>query len=199
MAQRLSEILDAASVTSLVRQLARPPGAPRDPLDGVHAIHERARLFCGVLRVLAEDPFQPGHEMMALSLQQCATGELSRMLEWEALEFAEALVHARHHDDTRYGRADEFLARHQQIVSSVPVVVDLLDQMSRSEEPARPAEFAINALQFVDALESYLRWQDNVLLPLARRVLNGDQLASVVEALAERPDFADPEFRILSA
>ena len=170
-----------------------------DPLDGVHSLHERVRLFCGVLRVLAENPFQPGHEMMALSLLHCAASELSRMLEWEATDFAPALVHERHHDGARYGSVDEFLTRHLQITSSVIAVVDGLDQISRGEPPARPVEFAIDVVRFVDAMEGYLRWQDDILLPLARRVFGHDRLAGVTAALAEQPDLAIPEMRILSA
>lgn len=199
MAQKLDDIVDATSVTSLVRQMNRRPGAPPDPLDGVHTVHERVRLFCGVLRVLAEDPFQPGHEMMALSLLHCATSELSQMLEWEASELALALVRERHHDGARYGSVDEFLTRHQQIVSHVIAVVDGLDHMSRGEPPSQPVGFAIDVVEFVDAMEGYLRWQDDVLLPLARRVLDRDRLAGVAAALAVRPDFATREMRILSA
>ena len=199
MAQKLDDIVDAASVTSLIRQIGRPRHAPPDPLDGVHTIHERVRLFCGVLRVLAEDPFQPGHEMMALSLLHCATNELSRMLEWEASELASALVRERHHDGACYGSVDEFLTRHQQIVSHVIAVVDGLDRMSRGEPQPQPVEFAIDVAEFVDAMEGYLRWQDDVLLPLARRVLDRDRLAGIATALAARPDFAAPAMRIFSA
>ena len=199
MGRKLDDILDAASVTSLVRQLERPSGAARDPMDGVHAMHERVRLFCGVLRVLAEDPFQTRRETMALSLLDWATNELSRMLEWEASDFAPALVRERHHDGACYSSVDEFLTRHRQIVSSVIIVVDGIDQISRGGSPARPVDFALDVLQFIDVMKSYLRWQDDVLLPLARRVLAHEQLQGVVAALARRSVFASPELCIRSA
>lgn len=199
MGQKLDDMMDTASVAALARQLRRPQDTALDPLDSVHAVHERVRLFCGVLRVLVEDPFQPGHEMMALSLLQCASGELVRMLEWEAADLASALVHERHQDGARFGSVEEFLVRHHQILASIIAVASGLDQISRGAPPSRPAEFAIEALQFVDTLESYLRWQDDILLPLARRLLDRDRLANVTAALTERPDFAASEFRTLSA
>jgi hypothetical protein len=185
-------MLDVATISSLARTMRRVPAASRDPLDSLYATHDRARLFCGVLRALAEDPFQPGREAMALSLLQCANDELAEMLHWEAACLAPAVTAARYRDGKPLDRVAEFLDRHRQVTSTLIHVVDALDQISRGGLPLRAADFAVESFNFAESMESYLRWEHDVLLPLARTMDDG-QLADLIDAfLRQRRHASSP-------
>ena len=114
------------------------------------------------------------------------------MLNWEAAKFVPAVGYECYRDGARRRHIDEFRARHQEVVSAAKFIVDGLDQLTRSGRLSRPVDFAVGTIRLIEAMDRYLHWQDDVLLPLARDVLDDDRLNGMVEALFEQPVLTAP-------
>ena len=141
-------------------------------LNHLGGTHERARLFCSVLGILADDLYQIGREAMALSLLEYADTELAGLLRWEREELLRAFSRACAVDSVARLQYDAFLQRHRAVADALPAITDGLERIAIGRLPERPLEYVIAALRFTEAVKLHLDGQRH------------DVLAHLVERLA---------------
>ncbi len=170
-----------------------PPVTRRTGFDKVRRIHDRTRLFCSVLEILADDLFQIGREFMALSLSSFAADELAPLLSWEDAELAGALLTLASDDGSAQRLYDELVAQHATIVAMLPRVIDGIEAVSESRLPERPLEFVLGVLRLTQVVRHHIEWQGRVLLPFALAALSEASVTRLEAALAVRHRHSAPD------
>lgn len=141
------------------------PPAETDDFGLLRGRHDRTRLFCGVLEVLADDLFQMGRETMALALGEYLNGELAQLLRWEREELLPDFSAAVPYEGAARAARDRFIRRHRAIADRLPSLVNGLDLIASGRLPDRPLDFVLEVLSFAETVRFHLDSQVRDFLP----------------------------------
>lgn len=157
----------------------------RDPLRMLARFHGEIRRMLARLDALAEDPKRPDAEQEASALVAFLTGPLAMH---DVDEEAELLPRIREVAKRQRGHVvqvqqcmHEHATMEEKIGALLPQLLGVAKRRRFDPERLRADVAALNEL-----LEAHLRMEETVLFPLARRILDAEDLQEIANALIAR-------------
>jgi len=170
-----------------------PENLLRAPLDFLVADHFRLLRVCACLERLVVDPENPEAAAMAGAVRAYLENELPHHeRDEEELLLPRLMLRARGDDDI--GSIAAILSsEHEADRDRLPLLLEGLATLAEGRRVPREAVFLQSVSAFAATQRRHLQWENEVVLPLARRRLNGVDLAEIGRGMAERRGLDYPE------
>ncbi|MGE5148061.1 MAG: hemerythrin domain-containing protein [Candidatus Eiseniibacteriota bacterium] len=162
---------------AITTAFAPAPAAPldtailADPIEFIRFEHYRQRTLCDRLRRLADDLGRPGAAEDAARILDYLSGELPLHIADEADDLMPLLCERSVRRDEAQAIAETLDREHEADQRGIDRLFDALLCLAGGEPLAEPARFAAAARAFEDKLRRHLVWENQTLLPLARKCL----------------------------
>ena len=181
-----------ADVLTTKRQGEIAPDVFLDPLGFILSEHQKQTCICRALERLVDDLSKDTSARLAASVLAYLTEDLpSHRIDEEEVLFS--MLESRFPKDEGVGGILSQLRREH--VRDQTIVEKLLDDLTTLQCNVAlftPLNFIVNALMFSETQRRHISWEDNVLVPLARRVFTDADLVDLGRAMAERQGVGYP-------
>lgn len=164
-----------------------PDNVLLDPIDYIFADHCRQADLCEALKTLAAGYFANTPDLeLARAVLHSLDIDLSLHIADEEMDLFPRL-RARALPEDHFAELLRLLDQeHGRDRALVEEVRDDLSRIAKGDAPPDPDKFRRNAATFADMHLSHLNWENAVVLPLARKRLNGEDLTAMGRTMAAR-------------
>ncbi len=165
---------------------AIPENLFREPIDYLYADHFRQRVVCGLLDEIADDPAATRVPEIAAHVLDYLLRELPRHVADEEQDlFPRLLTRCKPEDDIEriLMLLSEEHSRDEEMVLALPAG---LRSLIEGRPLSQPELFSQAALSFAECQRRHLAWEEGVILPLARKRLQPEDLAMLGQSMAAR-------------
>lgn len=173
---------------------ASPPDARSflKPIVFLDREHYRQQVTYGILKLLADEPTRPTAREDAIAVLTSLTEHLPLHVKDEEQDLFVMLRSRALPEDRVALVLDQLSAEHKEDERFVATLSDELRRIAKGEPPADPAGFRAAAHSFADLQQRHLKWENNVILPLAQERLSGEDLSELGQRMAARRGIALP-------
>lgn len=172
---------------------AIPENLYREPIDYLYADHFRQRVLCKRLDEIAGAPDGPEVPRLAAMLTDYLERDLPQHVADEEQELFPRL-RARCTPADNIDRAAALLAEeHRRDQGLSAQIIVALRRLMRGRRLVDEMAFARLAATFAETQRRHLAWEEALMLALARRRLNAEDLGEIGRAMARRRGAAYPE------
>jgi hemerythrin-like domain-containing protein len=148
--------------------------------------HYRQRVTYGILKILADDPSRPNAREDAIAVLTSLTEHLPLHIKDEEDDLFELLRSRALPEDRIAVILDQLDSEHEEDERFVAGLLDELRRIAKGEPPSDPAAFRAAAHAFAELQERHLKWENNVVLPLAQERLTTEDLTRLGQCMAAR-------------
>jgi hemerythrin-like domain-containing protein len=181
---------------AITTAFAPAPAAPldtailADPIEFIRFEHYRQRTLCDRLRRVAEDLGRPGAAEDAARILDYLSNDLPLHIADEADDLMPLLCERCGPSDVARAIAETLDREHEADQRGTHRLFDALLSLAAGEPLADPVRFAAAARAFQDKLRRHLVWENQALLPLARKCLWAGDVESLGLRMARRHGYA---------
>lgn len=170
-----------------------PENLLRAPLDFLVADHFRQLRVCALLERLVLDPEDPDAAALARTARDYLEQELPQHERDEEDLLLPRLIQRAQADDDIGSMVAILTSEHEDGRDRLPVLLDGLGRLAVGGRVADEAAFLQSLSAFTAMQRRHLRWENEVVLPLARRRLGAADLGEIGHAMALRRGLDYPE------
>lgn len=186
--------MTAASRSPMGLADALPENLFREPIDCLQADHFRFRLICDLLSKLAaapDDRLAPQTSRAVLDFLQADFLSHVADEEEDLLSFLRARGWPEGDDQT--ATSEQLFEQHRRNNELRLRLLPELYRLVAGQPPERPTAFFDSANALIDSLRRHLTWEEDAILPEARRRLTPDDLDELGRRMAGRRGIPFPE------
>lgn len=175
-----------------------PENLLREPLEYLFADHVRLQSFCEALGTFAEnldgnEPLESDADVTLETILAYLRDELPRHIADEELDVIPRLK-LRAEPEDGLGRIIEHIDNdHAEEEDLTEILVRELGNFAEGAQPRDPKALAGVARHFAQSHCNHLKWENTVLLPLARKRLTVDDQAQIGRTMAKRRGIPYPD------
>ena len=181
-----------ARLHSPVHETPLDDAALDDPIEYLRFEHYRQRVLCDYLARIADDPTDPDHaDRVAWVLTYLETDLVLHVAD-EEIDLLPLLNRRCNGTDAVADIGGALAHEHVSDEMLRTAVIAGLVALAAGRPLERPLEFIVKAQMLEERLRRHLVWENQTLMPLARRRLTGDDLARLGRRMARRHGRAAP-------
>jgi len=170
-----------------------PENLFREPIDCLHADHFRQRIVCDRLDGLVSMPIDDDATRAANLVLQYLERDFPLHLADEEEDLLPFLRTRLPTDAGHAGTLAQWIGSHHRDDELRLRLLADLRRAAAGHRLAQPMEFTRAANEFVAALREHLAWEENAILPQARRHLAAADLEAIGQRMAARRGIPYPE------
>lgn len=180
---------------------AIPENLLREPIEYIFADHYRLRqviatmdqfLAEGIFALFSADDSAGENAADIATIRAYLVDELPLHIADEEEDLFPALARRCSGDDETKQILDTLRQEHEDDFALLPPITEGLDSFLDGRAMAEWERFETSVARFVETQRRHIIWENNIVLPLARRRLDDDDMATIGHNIAARRDIEYP-------